>query len=81
MCERVYERVCERVCVRACVRARECDPVCERVDVLLRFSGSSLARVGIVECLPFRSLFSHGTLPTREWSSDHMALIVDLAWR
>ena len=55
--------------------------MCERVDVLLRFSGSSLARVGIVECLPFRSLFSHGTLPTREWSSDHMALIVDLAWR
>ena len=45
------------------------------------YSATAMERVGIMELLPFPVLFSRGTLPTREWSSDHMSLVVDLAWR
>jgi mRNA deadenylase 3'-5' endonuclease subunit Ccr4 len=37
-----------------------------------------LRRVGLLECLPYRTLLELGTLPSRGCPSDHMALVVDL---
>jgi hypothetical protein len=41
------------------------------------YSGDTLVRMGLVECLPPDVLFALGTLPSRHVPSDHMCLVAD----